>query len=300
MKKNISLFLLLFLPLAHAQKLERQKKSRALCNRSVFKTSKSRSMEGKRLLFRDKLIIGYETTIWDYEEFKDGDTFMKDRGQLHGVRGTYEKLLSNDSTFWNLSVRYLKGKTLYEGGDQQGNKFNLNSTNSITEFGTGLGHTLTLTERLFFKPSLGLSYRILNNPKNNYPGSYSRQAQYFTIPINMEFATMLTDYFHIALGANYHYLLNAKTKSKLSETPFNFADINSKQKIGKGYGAYLKISWLRDGHSFHLRPYYRIWKFGDSEPVLQSIKNDLSITTYSFKEPKNQNREIGLNLSVGL
>jgi hypothetical protein len=276
-----------------------QKESQALFNRSSFKTPEVQFMMGKRLLFRDKLTIGYETTIWDYEEFKDGGTFMKDSGQLHGVRGSYEKLLSNDSTFWNLSVRYLTGKTLYEGGDQDGNNFNLNSTNSITEFGTGLGHTFSFTESFFFKPSLGLSYRILSNPKNNYPGSYSREAQYFTIPINLEFATMLTDHFHMSLGVNYHYLLDAQTKSKLSETPFDYADINNQQNVGKGYGAYLKLSWLRDGHSFHLRPYYRVWEFGDSEPVFQSIEKDLNIITYSFKEPENRTKEIGLNLSIG-
>lgn len=271
----------------------------ALFNRSTFENNFESKNTALEILYRDKFKIGYDTANWNYEEFKDGSTFMKDSGQLHGVRASYENLLANDASFWNLNIRYLGGNTLYQGGDQSGRRFDLDSTNSITEFSSLFGHNFALTDFTYFRPSIGISYRILSNPKNDYPGSYSREAEYLTVPFNIELAMLATDSFSISLGTNYHFLLNAHTESKLSETPLNYADIDNQQNSGKGYGAFINFSWYNPGWSVHLRPYYRIWDFEDSDPVFQTFQETFQTITYQFTEPENKTQELGASLSVG-
>ncbi len=274
--------------------------SEPLMTRSSYQLSDP-SLSRKSLLFRDKLKIGFDSARWDYEEFVDGQTFMKDGGQLYGVKATVENNLSNESAFWNLSIRYLAGKTLYEGGNTAGEKFNLDSRNSITEFDSNIGYAFSLSSSTFFKPSVGLSYRILSNPRNNYPGSYSREAKYFTVPLKLELAVVTSESFLLSLGTNYHYLLQASTESKLSETTGGvLGDINNEQNKGKGYGAQLNFSWLfKQRNSITFSPYYRVWDFEDSESVLQSVTDGLSVITYGFKEPKNKTQEVGASLSFG-
>lgn len=273
--------------------------SAPLLNQSSYQEVSFIENTRKNLLFRDKFKVGFDTARWDYEEFVNGQTFMKDGGQLYGVKAIIEQTISDSDAFWNLSARFLTGDTLYEGGNTAGERFNLESQNSITEFATHLGYAFELSDYVFFRPSFGLSYRQLSNPATNFPGTYSREAKYFTVPLNAELAIVATDRFILSLGTNYHYLIQANTESKLSEATTLFDDINSEQNIGQGYGASISFSWLTNNNTITFSPYYRVWDFEDSESVLQTVTEGLTAVTYGFREPKNKTQEIGASLTIG-
>jgi hypothetical protein len=171
----------------------------------------------------------------------------------------------------------------------------MKSKNSILHLQGDIGLVYSLSENSYLSPFTGLSIRQLTNDEDkSVPYDYTREASYTTLPLGLSLDGIVGNGILIGLSARYHYLLDASTKSRLSDVPGleKVGTVENIQDKGKGSEvngyATFKVS---EKNSLKINAYYQTWDFADSRPVRAG--------GYQFVEPKNETQMTGLNLSLG-
>ncbi len=119
------------------------------------------------------------------------------------------------------------------------------------------------------------------------PYDYTRHAEYYTIPVGLQFQGRVNQT-SFGLGAEYHNLLKASTTSYLSE---RYGVIENIQEKGhaKEVNAFISFK-ITPQNALKIGAYYREWFFEDSKAVRSGNKE--------FTEPKNTTQMTGLNFSI--
>jgi hypothetical protein len=250
--------------------------------------------------FKNKFKVGIESANWNYNETVDGKEFMNNTGVLSGVSFSYQNMTTSHLYFWGYNFRYLSSdNTVYQGGTQGGESLTMLMENKITEHEFLFGWNLLESDKwnIYLKPYFGLSFRRLENPKNGYIGSYTRESQYTTLPLGTEVVFNINDESTISFNATYNALLGASTTSRLSEVDSAYSDTVNRQPDGYGYKVSSSYTHYLGNQSLIISAYHRVWSFEDSE-------EDVALD-YGFGygivvvEPKNVTDMTGINLAIG-
>jgi len=239
--------------------------------------------------FNKKLFFGVEAVNWDYKEIvANNKIFMKDSGNLYGIKIRYQNYFESIHFLLRTHMRYLYGATNYSGSYNDGTPVKLKTSNSIFETRVTGGFSFAPNAKFSITPYSGLSYRILTNPDSGTPGDYSRQITYTMLPIGAHTNIALNNKQSLEFGVEYSYLIEGTVNTYI------FGGVRNKQKKGFGWEANASFYHDFESFTFGVGPYYRIWDFEDSETVYRETSRGI----YSFKEPKNLTKQMGINFSV--
>ncbi len=249
-------------------------------NRSVSKESKM------TLKTRDGFDVGVQSYWYKYEEEVDGAFFMSNTGKKHGLSATATKML-DDELYLKADARYATGDVEYKSDSGTGDV-----SDEMYEVRLLVGKD-GMTDRTFLSAYTGLGYRHLENDLRDLgSGGYRRTSQYLYLPIGFTNRFLFDDVSRISTTVEYDYFLKGEQKSYLSDISPAYAavfgDPVNKQKHGYG----VKVSTAYEQKSWSIGAFFNYWHIGDSE-VKEYIYYPY---VYSFTEPKNETKEIGLEL----
>ncbi len=235
---------------------------------------------------QDLIEVGVQAYWYKYEEEVDGDFFMSTAGKKLGLSLTATKIIDTNI--------YLIGDFRYAAGDVEYNSDS--GTGDISEYmyeSRVLMGIEKVIDGIFWSPFLGLGYRYLfNDLRSLGSGGYRRESRYIYIPVGLTHRFKLNQKSRIATTFEYDYFVKGKQKSHLSDIGPDwaavFGDPVNEQK--HGYGIRLHTSYEEKNWSIGV--FYNYWKIEDSEKNYYLDPPFL----YSIVEPKNETKELGIQL----
>ncbi|MCO4792080.1 MAG: hypothetical protein KC493_00090 [Bacteriovoracaceae bacterium] len=253
---------------------------------------------------RDNLRVGYETAKWDYREYdqdKSNEQIMKDSGTMKGFTVDYSNFISSNDYYWFGNWNYLSGNTVYDGQYSDGTAVKINTQNSISSFSLGLGKSSDIEVMdAVWDLSIALNGRLLKNANSGVQGDYSREISYTMIPVHTGLDFVLSSGNIFGLGLTYNHLLIGNVKSNLGEAIPDHPSIENKQDKGKSLKFEAQFTFVGEGYSFTVSPYYRIYQIEDSDVAEVQLldDNDEVLETRYYYEPANTTKMTGLNLTI--
>lgn len=230
--------------------------------------------------------IGFETSHITYKE----PGVMEEKGFMYGVIGalTYR----NYNYMLSIEARGSMGQVDYSS-TSSGTLDNIDD-NMWEVRGIG-GYDFLISDTFAVTPYFGLGYRKLNDNMGGMRSTtgaagYDREISYVYSPIGIDITKVFENSWGIKLRAEYDYFLDGTVKSHLGSIP-GYYDIKNDQD--KGYGARGSMMFKKIGETvnFIIEPFFRYWKIRDSK---QTKDPGGSI----WREPKNNSKEFGINLTI--
>lgn len=251
-------------------------------NESISKESKM------SLKTRDGFELGVQSYWYKYEEEVNGAFFMSNTGTKYGLSATATKTLDNDY-YLKADARYATGDVEYESASGTGDV-----SDKMYEIRMLAGNE-AIVENYLLSSYTGIGYRRLDNDLRDLgSGGYRRTSEYLYIPIGVTHRFLFNDISRISSSIEYDYFIKGEQKSYLSDVSPSYAavygDPVNKQK--HGYGVRVNTAYEQDYWS--IGAFFNYWHIGDSE-VNQYVYFPY---IYSFVEPKNDTKEIGVELKV--
>lgn len=244
--------------------------------------------------------FGFEYNHFRYEE----DIFdLVDQGHLFGAYTSYTfRPARGNSTLEDIiDVYKLEGRFNYGKVDYKSNgSGTLDRIKDWTyEVRLLAGKDFLMGSNMRMTPLVGFGYRYLNDDSGGKQTStgafgYEREANYFYIPLGLEFAARVADSWVISPSIEYDILIQGRQKSHLSDVPGGFPDITNKQHDGFGVRGSIKFIKEFPSVDFVVEPYYRYWDIDDSD-VSTGVG---SIFIVSGQEPANTSQEYGVRLGA--
>jgi len=235
----------------------------------------------------DAIEIGVQTYWYKYEEEVDGNFFMSTTGQKYGLSLTGIKNIGNN-IYMIGDIRYATGEVKYKSGS--GAAGYVPDHMYEARLLTGIERE---SEGTLWSSFIGLGYRYLYNDLRDLgSGGYRRKSQYIYIPIGITHRFRVNRKARISTTLEYDYFVKGEQKSYLSDIgpayAAVFGDPVNDQKDGYG----LRFSVNHEEENWSAGIFLHYWKIADSEVNYYSDPPLL----YSIVEPKNDTKEIGLQI----
>jgi len=248
------------------------------------------------------LAIAPETSYISYRESVHGSTFMKEKGVMSGINGSYtmrpaegDFLHFDDIDVYRLDARFSYGKVKYEGS----NVFNGNDDYMVETRGL-LGKDFNFNhDSVRLTPYAGVGYRSLYDSfyEDKQVNGYNRWIQYLYIPMGAEVMTRLKDGWAIGADAEYDFFTLGRVTSYTGQ--IGLGNLVNTQKHGYGLRGSFKLEKKWSHFNFILEPYFRYWHIHNSH-IQQStpfIFNGQYYVLVGY-EPDNTSEEIGAKLTI--
>lgn len=239
------------------------------------------------LLTKDSIEIGLQNYWYKYEEKKvDGEFFMSNTGNKYGISLSGTKNIGNNYYVIG-DIRYATGDVEYKSASGTGDV-----SDDVAEGRLIIGNE-AIIENYLLSSYIGIGYRRLDNDLRDLgSGGYRRTSQYVYVPIGITHRFLLDDSSRVSTSLEYDYFARGEQKSYFSDVnPVSaavFGDPVNKQN--KGYGIRFNTAYELENWSFGA--FINYWKIQDSE---KNYYTD-GIFLYSITEPKNETKEVGLQI----
>ena len=238
------------------------------------------------LLTKDSIEIGLQNYWYKYEEKVDGAFFMSNTGNKYGISLSGTKNIGNNYYVIG-DIRYAIGDVEYKSASGTGDV-----SDDVAEGRLIIGNE-TIIENYLLSSYIGIGYRRLDNDLRDLGnGGYRRTSQYVYVPIGITHRFLLDDSSRVSTSIEYDYFVSGEQKSYLSDVgpayAAVFGDPVNKQK--KGYGVRLNTAYELKNWSFGA--FINYWKIQDSETNYYTD----GFFLYSLIEPKNETKEVGLQI----
>lgn len=236
----------------------------------------------------DGFELGVQSYWYKYEEEVNGAFFMSNTGTKYGLSATATKTIDNEY-YLKADARYATGDVEYESASGTGDV-----SDKMYEIRILAGKE-AIVENYLLSSYTGIGYRRLDNDLRDLgSGGYRRTSQYVYLPIGVTHRFLFNDVSRISSSVEYDYFLKGEQKSYLSDVSpayaILFGDQINKQKHGYG----LKLNTTFEQKIWSIGAFFNYWHIGDSE-VNQYVYYPYR---YSFAEPKNDTKEIGIELKL--
>lgn len=255
----------------------------------VFATDKSDNSTVKQkmsLLTKDSIEIGLQNYWYNYEEKVNGTFFMSNTGNKYGASLSGTKNFG-DNYYVIGDIRYATGDVEYKSASGTGDV-----SDNVAEGRLIVGNE-AIVENYLLSSYFGIGYRRLDNDLRALgSGGYRRTSQYLYIPIGVTHRFIVDDFSRVSTSIEYDYFVKGEQKSYLSDVSSAYAtvfgDPVNKQK--KGYG--IRLNTAYEMNHWSLGAFLNYWRIGDSETNYYTD----GIFIYGVKEPKNETKEVGLQV----
>ena len=231
---------------------------------------------------KDGFNIGLQNYWYKYDEEVDGAFFMSNTGKKYGVSLGGTKNIGNNYYLAG-DIRYATGDVEYKSASGRGDV-----DDDLLEGRLIVGSEAIIGNYLL-SSYIGAGYRRLDNDLRDLgSGGYRRTSQYLYIPIGITHRFLLNDTSRISTSIEYDYFAWGQQNSYLSDASPIYPDLVNKQK--NGYGARLSSAYQQ--RNWSIGGFFNYWNIGDSEKDYFMVGPLL----YSGMEPKNQTKEIGIEI----
>lgn len=234
----------------------------------------------------DAIEIGLQTYWYKYEEEVDGSFFMSNTGQKYGLSLTGIKNVGNN-VYVIGDIRYATGDVEYKSASGKGDV-----SDTMYEGRLLVGAEKT-TDGMLFSSFIGLGYRYLfNDLRDLGSGGYRRESQYVYVPIGLTHRFRANRQARISTTLEYDYFVQGEQKSYLSDVGPAYAAVfgDPVNDQDDGYGVRFSTNYEEENWSAGV--FFNYWKIEDSET---NYYQD-ALYIYSLVEPKNDTKEIGVQL----
>jgi len=252
---------------------------------------------------KDKVIsdIGPETSYIRYHEYVNGATFMKEKGIMSGVNGSFTLHTSPENPL-NLDVLdmyRLEGRFSYGQVDYNGSNVFKGINDYLGELRLLFGKDFDFNnDTVRLTPFFGGGYRSLfDSFYEDKPGGYNRWIQYAYIPTGSEVMFRMNDGWSIEANGEYDIFIYGNVTSYTKE--IGYANLTNTQNRGFGLRGSLKL--VKDFGRFNivLEPFIRYWHIRNSNTAQSNIFYINGIPyVISGYEPDNTSTEVGGKLGV--
>ncbi len=235
---------------------------------------------------RDSIEVGLQNYWYKYEEEVNDAFFMSNTGYKYGFSATGIKTIGHDY-YLIADARYATGDVEYKSASGTGNV-----ADKMYELRVLAGNEAMVNNYLL-SSYIGVGYRRLDNDLRDLgAGGYRRTSQYLYIPIGVTHRFALSNISRISSNIEYDYFAWGEQKSYLSDVSAAhaavFGDPVNQQKHGYG----LRFNSAYEQEHWSVGIFFNYWNIGDSEKNYYFA----SPLLYSIMEPKNETKEIGLQL----
>lgn len=207
-------------------------------------------------------------------------------GAQAGVRAAFTHRFGADG-FGRIDLRGAGGELQYRGSGVAEDQPNL-----IVETRYVFGGDIFTGPNSGVAPYLGLGYRYLYSDVRGQTSTgalgYRRYSHYLYMPVGLTGRFIVSDRWIVSPTIEYDHFLRGRQYSQLTDTGIpGLVDAENQQRKGNGYRASLLFS----NGAFSFGPWFHVWQIADSDIV------PISPTLFG-REPKNDTREIGIDLSM--
>ncbi len=254
---------------------------------SVFAIETTQTDKKISLQTEDGIEIGLQTYWYKYKEEVDGNFFMSNTGQKYGLSLTGTKSMT-ENTYIIGDIRFATGDVKYK---------NDSGTAGYVPDYMYEARLLLGVEKEFdnflLSPFIGLGYRYLYNDLRDLgSGGYRRESQYTYVPIGMTHRFRLNRKARLSTTLEYDYFVKGKQTSYLSDIGPAYASVFGDPVNDQNHGYGLRFSTSHEEEHWSIGLFFHYWRIGDSEVNYYSAPPLL----YSIIEPKNETKEIGLQV----
>jgi hypothetical protein len=249
-----------------------------------------------RLTNQNKTEIGLEFNRFRYTE----PIFdLEDNGNLFGAYASYTARPGKEDGLYDDIIDMYKAEMRFNYGHVNYESSGSGTLDDIPDwtFEARLlaGKDLPVFTDSRLTPYVGLGYRYLNDNSSGMLTSvghsgYEREANYFYIPIGVEFTTALTDGWLVSPTGEFDFFVAGTQKSHIEDVNPAAPTIKNDQKSGYGLRGSIKFIKETDPVNFVIEPYIRYWHIEDSE-VVEAVGS-------FWMEPENTSREYGVRLGA--
>ena len=234
----------------------------------------------------DTLEVGVQNYWYKYEEEVGGAFFMSNEGHKYGLSLTGIKTIGNDYYLIG-DIRFAVGDVEYKSASGTGDV-----SDTMYEIRLIAGKEVII-EGSLLSSFIGIGYRRLDNDLRDLgAGGYRRESEYLYIPIGVTHRIMLSKRARLSTTFEYDYFLEGEQTSYLSDvSPAHaalYGDPINKQK--KGYG--FRVNTVYEEINWSIGLFLNYWKISDSEINYYTD----GFFVYSIMEPKNDTKELGVEL----
>jgi hypothetical protein len=246
--------------------------------------------------------IAPETSYISYRESVHSSTFMKEKGVMSGINGSYtirpskgDNLHFDDIDVYRFDARFDYGKVSYDGS----NNFK-GIDDYMLELRGLMGKDFDFNhDSIRLTPYSGIGYRSLYDSfyEDKQVNGYNRWIQYVYIPMGAEVMARIKDGWAIGADAEYDFFTYGRVTSYTGQ--IGLGDLVNTQKHGYGLRGSFKLEKMWSRYNFILEPYIRYWHIHNSH-VQQStpfVYNGQYYVIVAF-EPDNTSEEIGARLTI--
>jgi len=172
---------------------------------------------------------------------------------------------ADDNSFATFELRYMNGKTNYDGFLSTTPPTTHETTGEIDWYAEGritFGQTYDIGHQFELWPYMGFGYRYLVNDGTNVDdASYKRVSQYWYVPIGVKLGKKFNDKFSLTLAGEFDWLMVGQQSSDISTE--GYVDNCQPEGWGVRFGLKAEIQ-MSESIGFFLEPYYRMWKIQNS------------------------------------
>lgn len=238
-----------------------------------------------------------EIFVYSYKEQVDKKPFMSLNGPMYGLSGAYT---------YNFGKNFMKFAPRVAGGSL---KYKSNGTGRMNndpswyvEFQALYGRHFDVNSNVTISPYLGLGYRYLENDtskKRSTTGAYGylRESEYLFLPIGADLTIPFDAKLSFVANAEYDLFLKGMQKSHMPVYKGIGGLMKNKQSKGYGLRTAAGLRWTLEKMFIEAKPFFRYWSIASSKKVHQVIQTRKYTATYTFSEPKNQTKEVGLGIT---
>ncbi len=235
----------------------------------------------------ESIEIGLQTYWYKYKEEVDGNFFMSTTGQKYGLSLSGTKRLGEHA--------YLLGDLRCAAGDVK-YKNDSGTAGFVPDYMYEARLLLGVEKEfdtLLLSPFIGIGYRYLYNDLRDLGNNgYRRESQYIYIPIGITHRFRLNYKARISTTFEYDYFVQGKQTSYLSDIGPAYASVFGDPVNYQNHGYGLRFSTSHEEEHWSIGLFFHYWRIGDSEVNYYSDPPLL----YSIIEPKNETKEIGLQV----
>ena len=218
-------------------------------------------------------------------------------------------LTDDDPSFAIIELRYMDGKSDYDGYLMNGTPFKVEDEKDYyMEAALKIGARYRLMAPLSLRPYMGVGWRSLRNGSDGYITSggvtgytYQRTSTYIYIPLGAFLKYDMTDYLSFTLNGEFDWLIHGNQNSHVDDS-WNVNSVSNPQH--KGYGLRLSFKGKLDMGKFGLfvEPFWRYWKIQNSSKawynLLDEHGNIIVPNAGYLVEPFNITREYGIKAGI--
>jgi hypothetical protein len=242
--------------------------------------------------------VGLEAFQYGYKEFHEGELFIREEGQMLGIRLSYVQLIAG-GLFGRAIVSGAAGSVDYDPLDEPVVE-DIDQSSGRLEL--HLGYDFMLGGGASITPFAGFGARLLEDESGGRETEggrlgFDRKVTYRYIPVGLAASIPVGGRKRLNLSGQYNHLVGGNVNNLFSRIDPDAPDVKLDFNEGHGLEASAMLSLpVGRRHAINFGPFVRQWQLDPSETFTVVNPDDPS-EAIVLQEPENRTTEAGVRVS---